>query len=63
MQAFGVGALEDDDDDIYHRDNMSNYDRVLGGEDDHLHGWTAPRQHRQSGPRRFLTIGTLSDEI
>lgn len=26
---------------------MSNYDRVLGGEDeDNLHGWTAPSQRR-----------------
>lgn len=31
--AFGVGALEkDDDDDIYALDDMSNYDRTLGGE-------------------------------
>jgi len=31
-QAFGVGALEEDDDDIYAMDDMSNYDRTLGGE-------------------------------
>lgn len=30
--AFGVGALEEDDDDIYAMDDMSNYDRTLEGE-------------------------------
>ncbi|GLD55669.1 G patch domain-containing protein 1 isoform X2, partial [Lates japonicus] len=47
-QAFGVGALEDDDDgDVYHRDSMSRYDSVLGGEEpgDGLYGWTAPQQY------------------
>ncbi|KAL7043170.1 hypothetical protein ACKWTF_001419 [Chironomus riparius] len=29
-QAFGVGALEEDDDDIYAMDDMRNYDRTLG---------------------------------
>ncbi|KAF5900210.1 G patch domain-containing protein 1 isoform X1, partial [Clarias magur] len=48
-QAFGVGAMEEEDDDIYHRDAMSNYDAVLGGEEpgDGLYGWTAPQQYRQ----------------
>lgn len=48
LQAFGVGALEDDDDeDVYHRDSMSRYDRVLGGEEPGvgLYGWTAPQQY------------------
>lgn len=48
LQAFGVGALEDEDDeDVYHRDSMSRYDRVLGGEEpgDGLYGWTAPQQY------------------
>uniref|UniRef100_A0A8B9JHX0 G patch domain containing 1 n=1 Tax=Astyanax mexicanus TaxID=7994 RepID=A0A8B9JHX0_ASTMX len=47
-QAFGVGAMEEDDDDIYHRDTMSNYDAVLGGEEpgDGLYGWTAPQQYK-----------------
>ncbi|XP_055356999.1 G patch domain-containing protein 1-like [Paramacrobiotus metropolitanus] len=31
-QAFGVGAFEDDDDDIYSTDDFSRYDRVIGGE-------------------------------
>lgn len=46
-QAFGVGALEDDDEDVYHRDSMSKYDTVLGGEEpgDGLYGWTAPQQY------------------
>ncbi|XP_077447004.1 G patch domain-containing protein 1 isoform X2 [Stigmatopora argus] len=44
-QAFGVGALEDDDDeDVYQRDAMSKYDTVLADEPgDGLYGWTAPR--------------------
>ena len=44
-QAFGVGALEDDDDDIYSLDHMSNYDRVIEEEDkrNQTHGWTAPK--------------------
>ena len=29
-QAFGVGAYEEDDDDIYQRDDMSRYDFALG---------------------------------
>ena len=33
LQAFGVGALEEEDDDIYHRDALSNYDTALGGEE------------------------------
>ncbi|XP_027137021.1 G patch domain-containing protein 1 isoform X2 [Larimichthys crocea] len=46
-QAFGVGALEDDDEDVYHKDSMSRYDNVLGGEEpgDGLYGWTAPQQY------------------
>ncbi|XP_034535760.1 G patch domain-containing protein 1 isoform X2 [Notolabrus celidotus] len=49
-QAFGVGALEDDDEDVYHRDSMSRYDKVLGGEEpgDGLYGWTAPQQYKKN---------------
>ncbi|XP_064818700.1 G patch domain-containing protein 1 [Oncorhynchus masou masou] len=48
-QGFGVSAMEDDDEDIYHRDIMSNYDTVLGGEEpgDGLYGWTAPQQYNR----------------
>ncbi|KAM6980551.1 G patch domain-containing protein 1 [Aplochiton taeniatus] len=53
-QAFGVGAMEDEDDDIYHRDVMSNYDTVLGGEEpgDGLYGWTAPKQYNKKKDKR-----------
>ncbi|XP_007544195.2 G patch domain-containing protein 1 [Poecilia formosa] len=46
-QAFGVGALEDEDEDVYHRDSMSRYDTVLRDEEpgDGLYGWTAPQQY------------------
>ncbi|KAK2920489.1 G patch domain-containing protein 1 [Channa argus] len=53
-QAFGVGALEDDDDEeVYHRDNMSRYDTTLGGEEpgDGLYGWTAPQQYTKKTER------------
>ncbi|XP_060767752.1 G patch domain-containing protein 1 [Neoarius graeffei] len=48
-QAFGVGAMEEEDDDIYHKDAMSNYDVILEGEEpgDGLYGWTAPQQYRK----------------
>ncbi|XP_072136125.1 G patch domain-containing protein 1 isoform X2 [Mobula birostris] len=48
-QAFGVGALEEDDDDIYARDSLSRYDSVLGEAEtgDGLYGWTAPQIHRK----------------
>uniref|UniRef100_A0A673MJD3 G patch domain-containing protein 1-like n=1 Tax=Sinocyclocheilus rhinocerous TaxID=307959 RepID=A0A673MJD3_9TELE len=50
-QAFGVGAMEEEDTDIYHKDSMSNYDNVLGGEEpgDGLYGWTAPQQDKNDG--------------
>ncbi|KAK3085935.1 hypothetical protein FSP39_010983 [Pinctada imbricata] len=43
-QAFGVGALEDDDDDIYSVDHLSNYDITMTMEDERgdTLGWTAP---------------------
>ncbi|XP_074484734.1 G patch domain-containing protein 1, partial [Sebastes fasciatus] len=53
-QAFGVGALEDDDDEeVYHRDSMSRYDTTLGGEEpgDGLYGWTAPQQYAKKRDR------------
>ncbi|XP_063336671.1 G patch domain-containing protein 1 isoform X2 [Pelmatolapia mariae] len=52
-QAFGVGALEDDDEDVYHRDSMSRYDTILGEEEpgDGLYGWTAPQQYTKKKDR------------
>ncbi|XP_067905115.1 G patch domain-containing protein 1 isoform X2 [Heterodontus francisci] len=49
-QAFGVGALEEDDDDIYARDTLSQYDTVLREEEpgDGLFGWTAPQQYKKA---------------
>uniref|UniRef100_A0A673MSA0 G patch domain-containing protein 1-like n=1 Tax=Sinocyclocheilus rhinocerous TaxID=307959 RepID=A0A673MSA0_9TELE len=54
-QAFGVGAMEEEDTDIYHKDSMSNYDNVLGGEEpgDGLYGWTAPQQYTRKKNARF----------
>ena len=45
-QAFGVGAFEDDDDDIYAVDSMENYDVTMGKEkkQDSDYGWTRPQQ-------------------
>ena len=31
-QAFGVGAYEEEDEDIYNRDDMSRYDFSLGND-------------------------------
>ena len=44
VQAFGVGAYEDDDDDVYGIDSMDNYDKVMGDErnPDTTYGWTKP---------------------
>ncbi|XP_053401441.1 G patch domain-containing protein 1-like isoform X2 [Mercenaria mercenaria] len=47
-QGFGVGALEEDDDDIYAVDSMSNYDMTMGGEEDDKFGWTGPSGKRQT---------------
>ncbi|XP_072451882.1 G patch domain-containing protein 1 isoform X1 [Chiloscyllium punctatum] len=49
-QAFGVGALEQEDDDIYARDTLSQYDTVLREEEpeDGLYGWTAPQQYKNT---------------
>uniref|UniRef100_A0A8C5MJU8 G-patch domain containing 1 n=1 Tax=Leptobrachium leishanense TaxID=445787 RepID=A0A8C5MJU8_9ANUR len=48
-QAFGVGALEDDDDDIYSTESMSKYDTVLEEErGDGLFGWTAPKEYKNT---------------
>ncbi|NXC45769.1 GPTC1 protein, partial [Penelope pileata] len=47
-QAFGVGALEEEDDDIYAPETLSKYDMVLKDEEpgDGLYGWTAPKQYK-----------------
>ncbi|MEQ2217343.1 hypothetical protein XENOCAPTIV_006258, partial [Xenoophorus captivus] len=52
-QAFGVGALEEEDEDVYHRDSMSRYDTILGEEEpgDGLYGWTAPQQYTKKRDR------------
>ncbi|XP_063439673.1 G patch domain-containing protein 1-like isoform X2 [Mytilus trossulus] len=56
-QGFGVGALEDEDDDIYTKDHMSNYDMTMEIEDtSNLHGWTAPKHKHES---RQLAIGYI----
>lgn len=57
LQAFGVGALEEEDDDIYATETLSKYDTVLKDEEpgDGLYGWTAPKQYRsQKEPERDL---------
>uniref|UniRef100_A0A672QTD0 G-patch domain-containing protein n=1 Tax=Sinocyclocheilus grahami TaxID=75366 RepID=A0A672QTD0_SINGR len=65
-QAFGVGAMEEEDTDIYHKDSMSNYDNVLGGEEpgDGLYGWTAPQQYtrKKNDPKRDVAyLGRILD--
>ncbi|NXN77988.1 GPTC1 protein, partial [Bombycilla garrulus] len=62
-QAFGVGALEEEDDDIYATDTLSKYDTVLKDEEpgDGLYGWTAPKQYKsKKGPEReFKYVGKV----
>ncbi|XP_073416956.1 G patch domain-containing protein 1 isoform X2 [Dendrobates tinctorius] len=56
-QAFGVGAMEDEDDDIYSIDSLSKYDTVLQEEEagDGLFGWTAPKEYKnKKGPSKEL---------
>ncbi|NWW74361.1 GPTC1 protein, partial [Climacteris rufus] len=64
-QAFGVGALEEEDDDIYATDTLSKYDTVLKDEEpgDGLYGWTAPKQYKsKKRPERELKyIGKILD--
>uniref|UniRef100_A0A8C1A0A5 G patch domain containing 1 n=1 Tax=Cyprinus carpio carpio TaxID=630221 RepID=A0A8C1A0A5_CYPCA len=65
-QAFGVGAMENEDADIYHKDSMSNYDTVLGGEEpgDGLYGWTAPQQYirkKNDSKRDVVYLGRILD--
>ncbi|NWH84257.1 GPTC1 protein, partial [Aegithalos caudatus] len=62
-QAFGVGALEEEDDDIYATDTLSKYDTVLKDEEpgDGLYGWTAPKQYKpkKRPEREFKYIGKI----
>ncbi|NXW69469.1 GPTC1 protein, partial [Hirundo rustica] len=62
-QAFGVGALEEEDDDIYATDTLSKYDTVLKDEEpgDGLYGWTAPKQYKSNKrpEREFKYIGKV----
>ncbi|XP_057170298.1 G patch domain-containing protein 1 isoform X1 [Ursus arctos] len=64
-QAFGVGALEEEDDDIYATETLSKYDTILKDEEpgDGLYGWTAPRQYKsQKEPEKDLRyIGKILD--
>ncbi|BFZ12862.1 hypothetical protein BsWGS_15901 [Bradybaena similaris] len=57
-QAFGVGAFEEEDEDIYTVDNMSNYDITMQPDDDEADskfGWTAPRKHgKQAVPVSYV---------
>ena len=50
-QAFGVGAFEDDDDDIYGVDSLSNYDISMSKEDEKFnHGWSGgPKNEKLKG--------------
>ncbi|NXS60009.1 GPTC1 protein, partial [Brachypteracias leptosomus] len=64
-QAFGVGALEEEDDDIYATETLSKYDTVLKDEEpgDGLYGWTAPKQYKskKKSEREVKYIGKILD--
>lgn len=61
--AFGVGALEEDDDDIYTLDSFSNYDQSIGGPevDDNLFGWTAPGRNKPGEHLPSNYVGKILD--
>jgi G patch domain-containing protein 1 len=50
-QAFGIGALEDEDDDIYDTDHLSNYNRVVDSAmpGDSQFGWTGGQPGASDG--------------
>ncbi|NXY91246.1 GPTC1 protein, partial [Alcedo cyanopectus] len=64
-QAFGVGALEEEDDDIYATETLSKYDTVLKDEEpgDGLYGWTAPKQYKSKkrSEKEVKYIGKILD--
>lgn len=62
-KGFGVGALEDDDDDIYNIDSLSNYDQSIGGPeaDDNLFGWTAPGRNKPGSNLPTSYVGKMLD--
>lgn len=55
LQAFGVGALEDEDEDVYTTDAMSNYDQTMELDDsEQFFGWTAPGSRKGKGKKGQL---------
>lgn len=50
-QAFGVGVFEDEDDDIYGHDALSNYDLTMADEEtNHTYGWSGEtKKHTYKG--------------
>ncbi|XP_044517383.1 G patch domain-containing protein 1 [Gracilinanus agilis] len=64
-QAFGVGALEEEDDDIYATETLSKYDTILKDEEpgDGLYGWTAPKQYknRKESEKDIRYVGKILD--
>jgi G patch domain-containing protein 1 len=49
--AFGIGAFEEEDNDIYAVESVQKYDFTLGGEEkDPMHGWTAPKSKKSRNP-------------
>ena len=51
FQAFGVGVFEEEDDDVYSQDNLSNYDLTMSGErENNTYGWSgAPKTSTNKG--------------
>ncbi|KAM5295567.1 G patch domain-containing protein 1 isoform 1-T1 [Glossophaga mutica] len=64
-QAFGVGALEEEDDDIYATETLSKYDTILKDEEpgDGLYGWTAPKQYQsqKESEKDLRYVGKILD--
>lgn len=59
--AFGVGALEEEDDDIYAMDDLSNYDRTLEGETSKLNNKKAVKSSFDASLLEGFQKATISD--
>ena len=60
LQAFGVGAFEDEDDDIYGIDSLSNYDISMSKEDENFnHGWSGGPKNEIKKGQNFSNIQEL----
>ena len=58
FKAFGVGAFEEEDENIYGAEDMSEYDFALSSEKEPRHlGWSGPpRKDKEKGMHFYIEI-------